>query len=267
MVELSQLISHRFRGFSPLENTIEGLISALNFGVAQVEFDIRVSRCGTPLIYHDEYAVSENGEIHKICEVMSRDLHNLGGVFAHMPTAEALFRAASTHPNKARLLVDIKDAGFEDMLVALAMQFGIQDRITWVSWLPETLYTIRDMLPRAQVTLSHWCKNPNSTIRKIHHVYEAKNGHIPRPNRSQIMGERSGWFVDGPLKGEIRDVINNVCVPVDMVTRELIANYQSDGIKVSVFSYISRKNVDMAERELGLDDYFIDSKSVFDSFL
>ena len=53
MPTLTQLVSHRFRGFSPHENTIQGLNAALDFGVAQVEFDIRVTKCGTPLIYHD----------------------------------------------------------------------------------------------------------------------------------------------------------------------------------------------------------------------
>jgi len=266
MVKLAQLVSHRFRGFSEYENTIEGLNKALDFGVAQVEFDIRVSRCGTPLIYHDEAAPTENGKLNKICEIMAKDRKALGGVFTHMPTAEALFEAASKHTNKAKLLIDMKDAGFEDMLVALAKSFGITEQIVWVSWLPETLYAVRDLLPNAEVTLSHWCRNPNAQIRVLHHVYEAKGGHIPRPDRTLVVGERSGWFVDGALRGEMRELVNNVCVPVDMVTRELVESYQADGIKVSAFSYITRQSLDAAEQALGLDDYFIDAKVVFDSF-
>jgi len=41
MVGITQLVSHRFRGFSEKENTVEGLNAALDFGVAQVEFDIQ----------------------------------------------------------------------------------------------------------------------------------------------------------------------------------------------------------------------------------
>ncbi|MEP4051760.1 MAG: glycerophosphodiester phosphodiesterase family protein [Litorimonas sp.] len=266
MVTPAQLISHRFRGFSPHENTIDGLNSALDFGVKQVEFDIRVTRCGTPLIYHDEAAKTKSGVHQKICDVMARDRTSLGGVFKHMPTAEALFEAAAQHPNKAKLLIDMKDAGFEDMLVALAKANGLIDQIVWVSWLPETLYAVRDLLPEAELTLSHWCQNPNAEVRKLHHVFEAKNGNIPRPPRRQVIGERSGWFVNGPLQGEIRDLVQNVCLPVSMVTRDLVENYQVDGIKVSVFSYTSREALDAAEVELGLDDYFVDAKVVFDSF-
>lgn len=266
MVTRAQLISHRFRGFSEHENTIAGLNASLDYGVAQVEFDIRVTQCGTPLIYHDEYAKAANGKALHICDVMARDRKTLGGAFVHMPTAEALFEAAAKHPNKAKLLIDMKDAGFEGMLVALAKANGLTDRIIWVSWLPETLYAIRDLLPDAEITLSHWCQNPNTGVRKLHHVYEARDGYIPRPARRQVIGERSGWFVDGPLQGEMRDLVQNVCVPATMVTRDLVENYQADGIKVSAFSYVTRDGLDAAEDALGLDDYFIDAKIVFDSF-
>ena len=266
MVTRSQLVSHRFRGFSPHENTIAGLNAALDFGVEQVEFDIRVSKCGTPLIYHDEAAKAKNGKNNRICDIMARDKQSLGGAFEYMPTAEALFEAAAKHPNKAKLLIDMKDAGFEDMLVALAKANTITDRIGWVSWLPETLYAIRDLLPDADLTLSHWCKDPNANVRALHQVFEARNGNIPRPRRRQIIGERSGWFVDGPLQGEMRNLVQNVCVPATMVTRELVENYQDDGMKVSAFSYVTREGLDAAELGLGLDDYFIDAKVVFDSF-
>ena len=266
MVTRSQLVSHRFRGFSRHENTIAGLNAALDFGVDQVEFDIRVSKCGTPLIYHDEAAKAKNGKLRHISDVMARDRQSLGGAFEHMPTAKALFEAAAKHPNKAKLLIDMKDAGFEDMLVALAKSNRLTDRVVWVSWLPETLYAIRDLLPDAELTLSHWCQNPGAGVRALHQVFEARNGEISRPSRRQIIGERSGWFVEGPLKGEIRDLVQNVCVPATMVTRELVENYQTDGIKVSAFSYVTRDGLDAAESNLGLDDYFIDAKAVFDSF-
>lgn len=266
MVTRSQLVSHRFRGFSPHENTIDGLNAALDFGVDQVEFDIRVTKCGTPLIYHDEAAKTKSGQTKHICDVMARDRQSLGGVFEHMPTAEALFEAAAKHPNKAKLLIDMKDAGFEDMLVALAQANRLMDRIVWVSWLPETLYAIRDLAPKAELTLSHWCKSPSAAVRKVHKTFEAPNGNIPRPKRRLIVGERSGWFVNGPLKGEMRTLVQNVCVPASMVTRDLVENYQADGIKVSAFSYVTREGLNAAETELGLDDYFIDAKVVFDSF-
>lgn len=266
MAELSHLISHRFRGFAPHENTIAGLLAALDFGVAQVEFDIRVTKCGTPLIYHDEAARDGHGKLRHICDIMASERQALGGVFAHMPTAKALFAAAAQHENRARLLIDMKDAGFEDMLVALAEANRLTDRILWVSWLPETLYAVRDLLPDAKLCLSHWCAKPGPLVRKVHTVFEAPDGQISRPARRSVHGERSGWYVAQPLKGEMRELVSAVCVPRKMVTRALVENYQADGIEVSAFSYVTRKSVEAAEAELRLDAFFIDDRKVFNSF-
>jgi len=93
MITLKNLISHRFRGFAHHENTISGLNAALDFGVLNLEFDIRVAKCGTPMIYHDEAALDKDGKLHHLCDVMASDFKALGGAFTHMPTAEALFTA------------------------------------------------------------------------------------------------------------------------------------------------------------------------------
>lgn len=266
MADLSHLISHRFRGFGPYENTVESLNAALDWGVAQIEFDVRVTRCGTPLIYHDEAAPDKHGKMRAICDVMASERVDLGGTFTLMPTVDDLFAAIAAHSSQATCLVDMKDAGFEDMLVALAHLHGLIDRIVWVSWLPETLYAIRDLLPKAELCLSHWCKNPSAPTRQVHKVFEAKAGEIARPARRSVHGERSGWFVDGPLRGTLREMVSSVCVPANMVTRDLVEDYHRDGIKVSTFSYITRENLEAAEKAFGIDDFFIDAKVVFDSF-
>ncbi len=266
MANLSHLISHRFRGFSQYENTIAGLNAALDWGVKQVEFDIRVTRCGTPLIYHDEAAPDDIGKTRHLCEIMASDRAKLGGVFTHMPTADTLFKAAASHANKATLLVDIKDAGFEDMLVALAHEYKILDQIIWVSWVPEALYAIRDLLPDARICLSHWCQSPNAAVRRLHKVFDANDGHVPRPERTQVHGERSGWFIDGPLKGDMLEMVTHICVPANMISKNLVDYYHQQNIQVSTFSYVTRDSLELAENRFGIDDFFIDAKVVFDAF-
>lgn len=241
----------------------------MTLGVALLEFDIRVTRCGTPLIYHDEFAIDQQGEVRKICDVMAKDLTVVGGRFSIMPTAEDLFQAAGVHPNKtARLLVDIKDAGFEAEIHALVMMAGLGERITYVSWVPEALYQIHYIAPNAPLCLSHWCKNPNLMIRKHHTVHEARGGHIPRSTPVKIHGERSGYFVDGRLQGELFDIIKStkgsVCVPQDMVSAELVTAYHKEGIEISAFSYVDWPSILAADAKMNIDQYFIDGKTVFD---
>ena len=265
MVSLSNLISHRFRGFSPHENTIAGLNAALDFGVLNLEFDIRVAKCGTPMIYHDEYALDKNGTVHRLSEVVASNFAELGGVFALMPTADALFAAMAQHSNKdAHFLIDIKDAGFETEIHALIMLNRLASRVTYVSWVPEALYAMHDIAPDANYCHSHWCQKPGAGIRKNHKVFNAKMGHIKRPRRKMVHGERSGWFVDGPLRGELRDIVTSICVPQAMVSLALVEDYHKDGIEVSTFSYIDWEHINRHKERFNIDTYFIDNKRVFD---
>ena len=268
MVALSNLISHRFRGFSSHENTIKGLNAALDFGVLNLEFDIRVAKCGTPMIYHDEAALDKNGQVHHLCDVIASDFEALGGAFAHMPTAKDLFAAIGSHPKKdAKLLIDIKDAGFETEIHALVMLNRLASRVIYVSWVPEALYAMHDIAPEADYCLSHWCLSPDAQTRQVHTVREAQMGHIERPRRRLVHGERSGWFLDGPLRGDLREIVSSVCVPQAMVSRALVDDYHRDGIEVSTFSYIDWDHIKRHKERFNIDLYFIDNKRIFDNIL
>ncbi len=264
MADLSNLIAHRFRGFTTYENSLEGLHAALDFGVKQIEFDIRVTKCGTPLIYHDEYALDKNGNLHHLKDVKASALKTLGGVFSHMTSAEALFAAIAAHANQdVKILIDMKDAGFEDMLYALVRANHLEDRALWVSWLPETLYAIHDLDPKAKLCLSHWCAEPTDKDKRIHQVFTAQDGHIARPKRRYVHGERSGWHVSGGVQGDLRQILTSVCIPQAMATRALVDDYHKDNIAVSAFSYVEWAHINRHQSEFNIDDYFIDSQSVF----
>ncbi|MEP6341798.1 MAG: glycerophosphodiester phosphodiesterase family protein [Maricaulaceae bacterium] len=263
------LISHRFRGFSKRENTIDGLNAALDFGVAYVEFDIRVAACGTPMIYHDEAAPDKIGAHRHLAHHKASDYKTLGGTFTYMPTADALFAAIAAHKNSTTtLLIDIKDGGFEEAIHALVCLHRLQSRVHYVTWVPNVLYTMHEIAPEIPLCLSHWCQNPDASIRKKHIVHTAKDGHVPRLDTAIIHGERSGWFIDGPLSGRLRDILitskGSVCVPQNMVTRELVDNYHADGLMVSTFSYVDWDHINRHKAEHNIDLYFIDDKKVFD---
>ena len=269
MTDLSRLISHRFRGFSQFENTIAGLTAALDFGVLLLEFDIRVSKCGVPMIYHDEYAPDNRGAKTLLSDVVAKDYAQRGGTFARMPTAEDLFKAVKEHPNtSARLLVDIKDAGFETEIHALVCLYGLQSRVTYVSWVPSVLYAMHSLAPDIPLCLSHWCESPDSLTRKFHHIYSAPDGIIPRRPQAYVTGQRSGWFIEGGVKGDMRQILmdsrGSVCVPQNMLSRALVDAYHDDGLSVSAFSYVDWDTMRDHEKRFNIDQYFIDNKQVFD---
>lgn len=270
MVRLEHLISHRFRGFSDYENTLDGLISALDFGVLNLEFDIRIARCGTPMIYHDEYAFDGSGHRHLLTHIMAADYPKIGGTFARMPTADILFATVACHSNtEARLLIDIKDTGFEAEIHALVSLYRLQDRVVYVSWVPECLYRLHDMAPEIPLCLSHWCKAPDASIHGRHKIFTAVKGHIPKMPADYLTGHRSGWFVDGPLRGHMLDILRTskgaICVPQDMVSAALVEDYHQHDITVAAFSYTDWGAIYSHKNDMNIDMYFIDKKEVFES--
>jgi len=270
LITISNLISHRFRGFSEHENTLDGLYAALDFGVINLEFDVRVAACGTPMVYHDEYAFDASGAKRYLCDVKASSFTDVGGDFARMPMFEALLDVVAKHANTAaKLLVDIKDAGFEHEIHALLCLYRLQDRAVYVSWLPEVLYALDKIAPTIPKCLSHWCQPVNAAIRAHHKIFQSKDGHIPDRNTGYITGVRSGWEITKPITGKFLDVLKNssggVCVPQDMATKELCAYYQNHGLFVSTFSYVDKDHLLDHKNRLGIDLYFIDNKRVFDN--
>ena len=256
------LISHRFRGFGELENTIPSLEAALDAGVRILEFDVRMAKCGTPMVYHDEHAPSADGE-RKLCEVMARDYAAVGGRFATMPTLDALLGAAVAHANDALLLVDIKDAGFEEAIRALVRAHGLAGRVVYVSWLPEVLYAVRALEREARLCLSHWASSPSLAARAVHDVHVSRDGDVPCPAPTPL-GERSGWWLQQPLAGDLAEMVEFVCIPAGDVSAELVEHYRGLGIAVTAFSYVMVEAAEAAHAQ-GVDPLFIDARRVFDA--
>ena len=266
MLAVSDLISHRFRGFGEEENTIGSMRGALDWGVEIVEFDVRMAKCGTPMVYHDEHAPAKTA-MRYLSRVMARDFDAQGGRFRSMPTLDDLLQSAADHPNPARLLVDVKDAGFEEAIVALVRYHRLQDRVVYVSWLPEVLYAVSDLEPEAALCFSHWASSPTMGARATHTVLTSRDGRVERPTPTPF-GTRSGWWLRQMLTGGLADRIARnggyVCVPAKDVSHNLVAAYHAIGIGVSAFSYVDIGPAAAARDETGLDLLFSDSKRLFE---
>ena len=269
---MDALISHRFRGFSQYENTLEGFIAALDFGVQYLEFDIRAAACGTPMIYHDEYAHDGQGTRRLLCDYKASSYSALGGDFARMPSFDALLHTAAAHKNNtARLLIDIKDTGFEHEIHALVMLYKVQERTIYVSWQADVLFRLHEIAPEIPLCFSHWSMAVTPKIMTDHIVYKAKNGNVTPRSDSHIIGERSGWSVDVPLTGKMLDILiasgGGVCVPQVMLTRALSDHYHEQALFVSTFSYTDWNAINEHDDKLNIDLYFIDNKRVFEELL
>lgn len=268
-INMDMLISHRFRGFAPYENTLVGFKAALSFGVLLLEFDVRVAACGTPMIYHDEQAKDAQGQRQVLSDYKASEYAKLGGTFAHMPTLEALLDAAQAHTNQdARLLIDIKDLGFEEAIHALVMERRLQSRTVYVSWLPDVLYRLHKMAPQIPKYFSHWCLSEATKTVKNHQIHVSKDGNIPPTSSEYIIGAVSGWAVTAPLQGEMLAMLTQstggVCVPQYMLTRALSDYYHRHNLFVSTFGYTQMEKITAHKSTLDVDMYFVDNKEIFE---
>jgi len=241
----------------------------MDFGVLNLEFDVRMAACGTPMVYHDEFAPDKNDVIRHLCDYKASSYAKLGGIFAHMPTFEELLITVVHHENKnAKLLVDIKDGGFEEEIHALICLHRLQDRCVYVSWLPDVLYTLHDIAPDISKCLSHWCQPVNKTIEAMHTVYKSADGTIPESNAGYVTGVRMGWEITAPINGKMLDVLKGssggVCVPQNMITRSLSDYYHKHDLFVSTYSYITVNSIIAHKKDFDIDLYFIDNQVVFE---
>ncbi|MEE9272757.1 MAG: glycerophosphodiester phosphodiesterase family protein [Robiginitomaculum sp.] len=269
LLDMSALISHRFRGFAPQENTLDGLEAALNFGVLNLEFDIRMAACGTPMIYHDEWALDGGGKRRLLSDYKAEEYKKLGGRFTHIPTFENLLTLFKNHKNKrAKLFIDIKDLGFETLIHALVMGAKVGTRIIYVSWIPEILYRMQTIAPNIPKVISHWCMNISPRIRENHISYTSADGKIERRHEDYVVGERSGYLIIKPIRGKMLALLKQskggICVPKMMLTKELSGYYHDHNLKVFTFSYIDWDSINTHKSALDIDLYFIDNKNVFD---
>lgn len=265
MISKIKLISHRFLTFSDNENTAQGLLSALDNKVSYVEFDIRITKCGTAVIYHDPEAIDNDGVSHKINTVKYSDFNTLKGRFKTIPSLDEVLDITSNHSNKsAKLLIDIKDFGYEKDIHSSVVKKKLSDRSIYVSWLPEVIYALHKLTPLSKFCFSYWCKPPSASTEESHIVFKSQNGEIKNQPSINNIGKSSGWYIEGALSGTLRDIISMVCVPRHMLDTSLVNEYHQNGIEVSSFSYLNIKDIIDDKKYYNIDYFFVDSKKVFD---
>lgn len=91
------------------ENTVPSLVRALAIGAHMVEFDVRLSACGTVVLHHDE-RVAVRGREARVRDLPLRDLRRatVHGRAVRIPTLEELLDRVARHRFTPHLNVEIK---------------------------------------------------------------------------------------------------------------------------------------------------------------
>ena len=155
---LDKLLSHRLRGFDRFEHSPEAMRKACVSDATYLEVDTRCSADGEVFIYHDRTTGSEVNRQVAFHEETSSVLRQL--YFHDGQPLLTLSEALSIFSNRKRLdqtlCIDIKDYGFEGDHLNIVKEHGLEERVCFVSWIPQTILRLDGLGTTAPLILSHW---------------------------------------------------------------------------------------------------------------
>ena len=290
----ARLLSHRLRGFDRRDSTRLGLEHALIAGVRQVEFDIRFTRDGKPVAYHDPIFKADDGKWHYINEWELSALC-AQGAFWQLATLEEMCACFKTFQSPGTLLhLDVKAEGYESVVHEIITRFGLLSNVVLVSWLPTVLHRFNALSPHTRLCFSHLPLVPSlyaaaKTLSPIANHAPAAFRQLLRIIGPQILkeastltlyfdddGDPASWVEDntgahhnvchvvpGPVRGAMLDLLRRVngmiCVPVWFATQTLAQVYRSQDIQIAVYSVNGDSLLRRVTAEINPDIVYVDN--------
>ena len=153
-----KILSHRLRGYDDFEHTPRALRQACDGNAAYLEIDVRASRDGRLFVYHNANTGPDLQADFSFSSTPSSEISKAtflsGELLLSLEDAVGVFKQYSRAEQK--LCIDIKDFGFEDLYLSIVREAGIEDRVVFVSWIPQTLVRLFHLGSKAPLILSHW---------------------------------------------------------------------------------------------------------------
>lgn len=164
------VIAHRGDSAHFPENTAAAIEASFEAGADMVEIDVRLSRDGVPIVFHDD-TLDRTTDRRGVPEGLSlREFKALdagswkGRQFAHVPPL-TLAEAITLAGGPARLYFDIKNDGLAAPIAALFAQMGVTPATATVGvWTPAQAAEFRQQMPGARLVRmldppSHWSRD------------------------------------------------------------------------------------------------------------
>lgn len=149
MLELR--VGHRgARAYEP-ENTIRSFMKALEMGVNAIEFDVRRTRDGELVVIHDaEVDRTTNGK-GLVSELTLKEIKSLSTEKGEkIPTLD---EALDFLDQKVKILIELKEVGFEEKVLEAIKRRGLEDNVIIISFHEEALRRVRELNNRIEIGL------------------------------------------------------------------------------------------------------------------
>jgi glycerophosphoryl diester phosphodiesterase len=134
-------VGHRGAKAYETENTLDSFRKAIELGANAVELDVRISSDGKLVISHDENLNRVFNKDVRLNEATLKELKQLTG--NRLATLDEALRFIDKKVEK--ILVDLKEAGYEGRVLDLIREENLEDRVIVVSLHKEALAQVRNL--------------------------------------------------------------------------------------------------------------------------
>jgi glycerophosphoryl diester phosphodiesterase len=268
-----KLLSHRLRGFGPPENTGAAMQAACRAGIRYLEIDTRVSQDGAIYVRHNPWtSLLRSFSIRPITTHNFEDFSRAErSELFRLEEALRLFSSCSNASQK--LCIDIKDYGFEDLHLELVRQARLEERVYFVSWIPQTILRLHLLGTTSPMVLSYcdlgrfgWL---GTTMERMLADQCGRFGWFVVIGRNRFAeapgplahGFQHGLFCAG-LPTTLVDVLRNsrggICVQRHLVNRKLIRRCTDLDLQLWTFSLRTKAGFVQYAKQSGVDVVFCD---------
>ncbi len=160
-----QVIAHRGASSYAPENTFASFDLALKMGATALETDVRASRDGVPVLFHDarvERTTNGRGAVKDLTYAELAEL-DAGRWFDERFAGEripGLEDFLTRYGKRTHLALEIKAAGVEEAVLEAVRARDLLERVTFTSFSFESCCTVLSPEPKARVGLLYGRTNP-----------------------------------------------------------------------------------------------------------
>jgi len=118
------IIGHRGASAVALENTIAAFEAAIAAGADGIEFDVRLSRDGVPVIIHDDTLSRTHGVRRRVVDLTAEELRSVG-----VPSLRELFELMAGNSLLLCLEIKSREPELPELCCRMVREFGFEERV------------------------------------------------------------------------------------------------------------------------------------------
>lgn len=118
------IIGHRGASAVALENTIDAFEAAIAAGADGIEFDVRLSSDGVPVIIHDDTLSRTHGVRRRVVDLSAAELSSIG-----VPSLRELFELMAGNNLLLCLEIKSREPKLPELCCRMVREFGFAERV------------------------------------------------------------------------------------------------------------------------------------------